>query len=343
MTYFKQKSDFATIEEVLDITGSTLKIDSSEVLKKKILGIQSLLQADENQITFFSNQKYIEDCKTTKALACLITKENAKYLNPDTIAVISSDPYLAFAKLMQHFYGVEEIPFKQECNIHPSASVSPSAKIGKNVKIYNNVVISEGAEIADDVTILPNVFIGSLVKIGKRTVIHDNSSIMFAEIGEDCVIRSGVRVGTAGFGFAPNIKTGQHVYIPQVAGVKIGNFVDVGANSAIDRGCLEDTVIKDYVKIDNLVQIGHGAKIGRSSFLAGMSGVSGSAIIGDGCFIGPQSGILGHIKVSKGTTVIGRTGLIEDVTKEGQILAGYPAISFFSWKRAHIKLMKFLK
>jgi UDP-3-O-[3-hydroxymyristoyl] glucosamine N-acyltransferase len=161
---------------------------------------------------------------------------------------------------------------------------------------------------------------------------------MFAKIGENCIIRSGVRIGTSGFGFAPNLKTGKHTYIPQISGVKIGNFVDIGANTAIDRGCLEDTEIMDNAKVDNLVQVAHGVKIGMATFIAGQTGIAGSGEIGNFCFLGAQVGVAGHIHIADFTQVAGKSGVAKTVKEKGQVIAGFPAIPKIQWDRMQIKL-----
>jgi UDP-3-O-[3-hydroxymyristoyl] glucosamine N-acyltransferase len=340
MIHFPKKQEHFTIKEILSLINCTLKNESEEILSTKIYNIATLGKAQSGDVSFYSNPSYIHQLKETKASACFIKEASLEKLPQNTIALISADPYLAFSNFLRALYGEDELMFYKQQGIHSSAHIHPSAVVGNNVRIFPNVVISEDAKLEDGVTILPNTFIGSKVKIGKNSIIHDNCSIMFADIGEGCIIRSGVRIGASGFGFAPNLKTGKHAYIPQICGVKIGNFVDVGANTTIDRGALEETEIGDNVKLDNLIQIGHGVKIGRSTFVAAQTGIAGSADVGNFCFIGPQAGIVGHIKVADFTQVVAGSGVMKAVPIAGQVLAGWPAVLKGKWDRMQVKLQQ---
>jgi UDP-3-O-[3-hydroxymyristoyl] glucosamine N-acyltransferase len=342
MQYFEKKIESLTVSEVLSLTDALLSSKDDAILKRHIFGLNTLLMASENEVSFYSNSKYAKELSDTKAGLCFIKQEDVHRLNQNSIALISRDPYLCFAKLLTHFYGNNELEGLEIEGIHTSASIAKTAKIGNGVKLAQNVVISENVILGDGVIILPNTFIGFGVKIGKNTIIHDNCSIMFAEIGEESIIRSGARIGTSGFGFAPNLKTGKHVYIPQISGVKIGNFVDIGANTVIDRGALETTEIMDNAKLDNLIQIAHGVKIGTSTFIAGQVGIAGSTEVGNFCFLGAQVGVNGHIKIADFTQVGGKAGVVNSVKEKGQILSGFPAIPKIQWNRMQVKLKKLI-
>jgi UDP-3-O-[3-hydroxymyristoyl] glucosamine N-acyltransferase len=335
MFYFEKKNQSIKLKDLLTLTGAMM--ENNDFLEKEIFGINTLAKSAENEISFYSNFKYAQDLANTKAFACFIKENDATKLPKNVIPLLHKDPYFAFAVILNYFYGSNEFTQKQ-AGTHPSAIISKTAKIGANASIGANVVISEDVNIAEDVTIMPNTFIGEKVSLGKGTIVHDNCSIMFATIGENCIIRSGARIGISGFGFAPNLKTGKHLYIPQIAGVKIGNFVDIGANTAIDRGCLEDTEIMDNAKLDNLIQVAHGVKIGSSTFVAGQTGFAGSSKIGNFCFVGAQVGVAGHLEVADFTQVGGKSGIIKSITEKGQTVAGFPAIPKIKWDRMQIKL-----
>lgn len=339
MFFFSKKLDFLTLLNVLEITGSRLQsgLSSNDMI---VRDVASLSSAKTDDISFYSNPKYAKFLGSTAASFCFIKDESVSKLNPKSVPILSDNPQSDFNKVLVKFYGTEELQTKKEGFIAETSNVHETAKIGKNVRILENVVVSDGAIIDDNVTIMPNSFIGNNVKIGQGTIIHDCCSIMFSHIGENCVIRSGARIGTSGFGFLPDTKTGNHQYIPQISGVIIGNNVDIGANSAVDRGCLEDTVISDNVKIDNLVQIGHGVKIGRSTFVSGQSGISGSAEIGKFVFMGGQVGVAGHIKVADFCQIAGQSGIMKEIKEPGSVMAGTPAILKKYWQRSQMAFQK---
>ena len=338
MSFLEKKIDSLTLKQVADLTSSFIDSGSEDV---RINDIKSIMQAGSGDITFYYKPKYEKFLHNTKATACIIFERDRSKLPKHVIPIISKEPYLAFAILLRELYGTSEID-SVEKQIDGSAKIHSSVKLGNNISIRENVVISKDVEIADNVVIMPNTFIGPKVKIGKGSVIHDNCSIMFTHIGENCIIRSGARVGTSGFGFIPNLKTGQHLQIPQIAGVIIGNNVDIGANTAIDRGAVENTIIEDNVKIDNLVQIAHGVKVGASTFIVSQSGVAGSAIIGKGCLIGAQAGVVDNVQIADFTKCIARAAVAQDITIPGCEVAGFPAIPKLDWIKIHLKLKKLI-
>lgn len=345
MFYFPKKIEFLTIERILELTDSSLIEKNEEILKTKIFDVKSLKTSQKANLSFYTNPKYINFLKDVNATACFIKEEKAGRLKNGVIPIINKDPHRAFVVILNEFYGQSELEaslkFTTE-KIAKTAKIGQNSKIGQNPQIFDNVVISDDAEIGDNVIIMPNTFIGAQVKIGNNCIIHDNCSLMFTKLGNNCIIRSGARIGTSGFGFVPNFKTGEHCYIPQVSGVVMGNNVDIGANSIIDRGCLENTEVGDNAKLDNLVQIGHGAKIGSSAFIAAQAGLAGSSEIGKFVFMGPQSGVAGHLKVADFTTIIPQSGIAQDVKTPHTILAGTPAIPKAIWERLNVKIQRLL-
>jgi UDP-3-O-[3-hydroxymyristoyl] glucosamine N-acyltransferase len=345
MFYLSKISNSITLKKILDITNSSINPEFSSFLDHECYGVNSLSEANNADITFLHNIKYVEQLKSSKAFACFVSLKQENLVPSNIIAIRNENPYLAFAKLVQFFYGIHEIDKNKNSDpsfISPSASIHSSVTLGKNVKIYENVVIGSDVKIGDDVTINPNTVIGHKVEIGSNSFIHDNCSVMFSKIGESCTIRSGSRIGISGFGFAPNLKTGEHEYLPQISGVRIGKNVDIGANTVIDRGSFSDTEIYDNVKIDNLVQIGHGVKIGKSSIITGQCGFGGSAEIGEFCFVGPQSGFVSHVKVAPFSSFVGRSGVLQDIKIPGRTFAGFPALEKNLWQRLNIKLKNLL-
>lgn len=347
MIFFKKRFEYLLLSDVLGLTGSTVPSYISEKFERdylalKIHGLASLKDAEVGDLSFLSNPKYVKFAEKTKASFCFVKQNHVeRFEGSEVIPIINSDPYLAFALVLRKLYGSdEEILESSNSFIAQNSTIHNSAKIGKNVRIGANVFVAEGSVIGDEVTIMPNSFIGKNVTIGEKTIIHDNVSLMFCSVGASCIIRSGARIGTSGFGFVPNLKTGEHIYIPQVAGVVIGKNVDIGANTTIDRGCVENTVIGDNTKIDNLVQVGHGVRIGKSTFIAGQTGIAGSAEIGDFVFIGAQVGIAGHIKIADFTQIVGKSGVMEDITEVNTKIAGMPSMPKRKWERLNIIMKK---
>ena len=271
---------------------------------------KSLKSANRNSISFFIDQKFKSDLINTKA-SIVILKKKDSYLR-DSASIIVKDPYLAFAKISSLFVK-KKSPFK-----HESAFISTTAKIGLNFSIGAFSSIGNEVEVDDNVFIGANSSIGDYVVIGSNTTIHSNVTIEpNVYIGKNCEIYSGARIGTSGFGYARD-NDGTWLNIPQVGSVKIGNNVDIGANTTIDRGAIEDTVIYDGVKIDNLVQIGHNCIIGENSIIAGCTGIAGSAIIEKNCMIGGAAMIKGHIKIADDTIISGGTGIGKNVDDPGK-------------------------
>lgn len=260
-----------TLKEIANFIG----IDCQDEIE--ITGLNTLLDSNENQLTFLENKKYINDLKNTKAAAVLVTPENASEVPNGTIALVCSEPYLNLAKISKLFApNVFEIDGNEPL-------------IGENTKVMPNVYIGKDSVIGSDCTIMAGAYIGDNVKIGNNTIIYPNVTVYRdCEIGNDSIIHAGTVIGSDGFGFA-NTKDGKYIKIYQNGNVKIGNDVEIGANTAIDRAVFNSTIIEDGVRIDNLVHIGHNCKIGRGSILVGQVGLSGSTTLNPYVIMGGQS------------------------------------------------------
>lgn len=316
-----------------------LKREVSGNADKQISEINALQDANENGISFLDNPKYIQYADSTKAAAVIIHPALADKLPEGVVAILSPQPYADYARTLELFYGKKE----QEESISERAEIHPTAKLGKNVIIEAGVFIAEGVEIGNNVTIEANTRLGKFVKVGPFTTIKSNVSIECAEIGAYCLIYAGARIGQDGFGFAFDPTNIQILKVHQIGGVKIGNYVEIGANSTIDRGAVGDTVIGDMTKLDNLVQIGHGAKIGRLCRFVAQTGVAGSTEIGDGCLFGGQSGVAGHLKITDQVTLASRGAITKNISQVGSVLGGIPAVPLREWKKAHAILMRMVK
>ena len=271
----------------------------------------SLSLAKSDSISFYYDQKYKDDLVKTKAGLVILKKTDSRFRKGPCI--FSDNPYLAFAKILSLF--------KQDGKsfyISKNSFVSSNASLGENISIGAYSSIGNNTVLNDNVYIGSNTSLGDNVKIGLNTIIHSNVSIESnVQICRNCEIYSGARIGTAGFGYAKD-KDGSWLKIPQVGTVIIGDNVDIGANTTIDRGALENTYIHDGVKIDNLVQIGHNCIIGKNSIIAGCAGIAGSAKIGKNCMIGGAAMIKGHITIADDTIISGATGMGKNVDEPGK-------------------------
>ena len=287
-----------------------------------ISGVNDLTNATENQITFIGSAKYKRYIETTKAAAVVVSAgieiEHAKI---PLLYVNNAD--LAMAQLLEAFSPKKGPDFAVD--IHPTASIDPSAilaedvKIGAFVYIGPNVTVGKGTHIYAQVSIYDHSQIGAHCTIWSGTVIRENS-----QIGDHCIFHNNVSIGADGFGYRPSPDGSGLIKIPHIGNVVIGNHVEIGANSCVDKAKFNSTVLGDGCKIDNLVQIAHNCVLGRSCIMAGSSGLAGSVTLGDGVIIGGSASIKDHVTIGAGATVGAGSGVIADVPPKGSVL-GYPA------------------
>lgn len=288
----------------------------------KITGPEELKRARNNQISIIGSSKYIKDWQTSKACAAIVNE--TVNIEPDVnrafIKVKNAD--LAMAKILELFDpGLPE--FDQD--IHPTAVIHPTASIGKACKIGAGCYIGKGVVLGNGVVLFPNVTILDETKIGNNTLIWSGTVIRErCEIGSDCIFHINVSIGADGFGYRPSEDGRGLVKISQIGNVIIGNAVEIGANSCVDRGKFSATIIGDGCKIDNLVQIAHNCVMGRSCIMAGHSGLAGSVTLGDGVIIGGSASIKDHVTLHSGVVVGAGSGVLNDV-EAGKTVLGYPA------------------
>ncbi len=293
---------------------------------REVKGIAEIERAGKEDLTFLTNPKYKKFLKGTKAAAVLTGKELEGIGIPQ---LICKEPYVVFAKLLNLFYP-ELFPSP---SISEKATISSSSHLGKDCYIGDFVYISEGAYIGDRCYIFPGVYIGKNVKVGEGSVIYPNVSIYDETvIGKGVRIHSGAVIGSDGFGYAFSKEEMKIYKIPQRGRVVIGDFVEIGANTTIDRGTLGDTVIGEGTKIDNLVQIGHNVKIGRYCFIVSQVGISGSTKIGDFVTLAGKVGVAGHIEIGNNITVAAKSGITKSL-KEPGTYAGFPARPYKEWRK----------
>lgn len=295
--------------------------------------VGALSDADHATLTFLANRRYADSLANTSAGAVLLEPGFVDRLPPGCVGLISKKPYYDFALASQMFYP-EPVP---EPGIHPSAVIDDSATIGDRVRIDAGVVVGRDVKLGDGVWLAANAVIEAGVTIGEATWIGAGAFVSCADIGAHCRILSGARIGTRGFGFAMDPRG--HRDIPQLGTVQIGNFVEIGANTAIDRGMGPDTIIGDGSKIDNLVQIGHNVQLGRGCVIAGQAGIAGSTVLKDFVACGAQSGLSGHLTVGPGAQVAAKAGVLRDIEPGGKV-GGLPAVPIRQWFRQQLVLEK---
>lgn len=329
--------EYATLENIVFLTKSEVIGDYDT--KKKIYKVSTLKKATENDISFLTNKKYVDDLKNTKAGAVFVEKSMVEKVPSGVVALIHENPHFAYMLCLQAMYKAPI--FDINAGLSRKAHIAWSAKIGKNVEIQDGAYIDKNVVIGNNCKICAGAVIYHDCIIGDNTYIGANSTIMYANIGKDCIIHNGAQIGQCGFGFVHHKMF--NFKITQIGKVIIGDYVEIGANSCIDRGALEDTIIESNAKIDNLVQIAHGVKIGAGTFIAGGVGIAGSTEIGKFVQLGGKVGVAGHLKIADGVQVAGNSGIAQGIDKPMSSWGGYPALPSRKWHKQTILLEKMLE
>lgn len=292
----------------------------------EITGVAGIEEAEPNQITFVANPKYAAQARSTRAGAILVSPD---FPELSTTTLRLGNPYLAFAQAVEIFYR----PPLWAPGIHPTASIHASATIGANAHIGAYVVIGENVVIGRDAVILPHVVIYPGAEIGDRFFAHAHAVVReHCRLGNDVLLQNGAIVGSDGFGFAKDETGGWHK-IPQSGPAVLADRVEVQANSCIDRASVGATRIGPGVKIDNLVQVGHGSSVDENTLLCAQVGLAGSTHVGKNVILAGQVGVAGHCSIGDGTIAIAQAGLHGDIPA-GSMLAGSPAFEHRQWLRA---------
>lgn len=298
--------------------------------------VASLSTASGTDVSFLDNKKYVQELGTTGAGAVILEEAYVDRLPDGVIGLVTPAPYLAFALASQYFYPMPPI----EARISNTADIDPTAEIGSNCRIDSGAQIGPDVVIGEGCHIGAHAVIEAGVQIGAHTRIGSNTYLAFCHIGSYTTIHPGACIGTRGFGFA--IGPQGAVDMPQLGRVIIGDYVEIGANTTVDRGTAGDTEIGSGSKIDNLVQIAHNVKLGRGCVLAAMTGIAGSTVLEDFVVCGAQVGIVGHIRIGKGSQLAGKAGITQSLPA-GSKVGGHPALPVNQWLRAHALLKKMLK
>lgn len=312
-----------TLGELAAELGCELRGDAGRVVS----GLSTLDQAGPSQLTFLANDQYRRLLKETTAAAVILAPEHADQCLVDCL--LTPRPYLAFARAT-HLFATVPIP---PVGIAASASIAADVVLGECVSIGPNCVIEAGAELGDRVVLGANVVVGAGTRIGADTRLNPNVTVYHGvNIGSRCLIHSGAVIGADGFGFAR--EAGTWMKIAQLGGVTLEDDVEVGANTTIDRGALEDTVIEQGAKIDNLVMIAHNCRIGRNTAIAGCTGIAGSTKVGANCTLAGGVGLVGHIEITDNVHVTGMTMVTKSITESGSYSAGTPMSPSADWRKS---------
>jgi UDP-3-O-[3-hydroxymyristoyl] glucosamine N-acyltransferase len=293
---------------LVDTLGGTL-LGDPELL---VQGLAPLESARADQLSFLSHPKFQTQLLTSAAGCVIVSPAMQALAQTRGACIVTDQPYLYFAKLTQLWRAQQPRPTAP--NIHPSAVVDPQARVHPSARIGPLCVVERGAQIGADTVLKSRVTVGEDCVLGQR-----------------CIVHAGVVIGADGFGFAPNGAAWEK--IEQLGSVRIGNDVEIGANTCIDRGALQDTVIEDGVKLDNLIQIGHNVRVGQNTAMAGCVGVAGSAIIGAGCTIGGGAVVLGHLSLADGVHISAASVVTRSITKPGQYSGVFPLDDNASWEK----------
>jgi UDP-3-O-[3-hydroxymyristoyl] glucosamine N-acyltransferase len=319
-----------TINQVAGMLGGEVKGNGHD----KINMLAKIQDAKKGQIAFLSNPKYEQYIYTTQASAVIVKKDFTPKKEISTTLILVEDPYTSFTALLEEYHklvsfqknGVEQPCFIGEnCTVGNAIYRGAFSYIGNNVRIGNNVKI------------YPHVFIGDNVVVGDNTVLHPSVKIYAdTKVGSNCVIHSGTVIGSDGFGFAPQ-GDGTYKTIPQLGNVIIEDNVTIGGNTVIDCATLfgDSTIIRNGVKLDNLIQIAHNVEVGKNTVIAAQAGISGSTKLGDNCVVAGQVGIAGHLVIANNSSFGAQSGVGKSISKEGEKMMGTPAIDVKEYYKSY--------
>lgn len=307
-----------TVEQIALMLNGEIKGDKS----LKINQLAKIEEGSVGSISFLANLKYEQYLYSTKSSAVIVDKTFEPKKEYSTTLILVDNAYASFTVLLQEY---QKLLAQNKKGIEQPSFISETAKIGQDVYIGAFAYIGSNCSIGDNTKIYPNVSISDSCAIGKNCTIYSGAIIYHNTVmGDGCTIHGNAVIGADGFGFAPQAD-GTFATIPQLGNVVLENNVSVGANTTVDRATMGSTILREGVKIDNLVQIAHNVEIGKNTVIAALTGISGSSKVGESCMIGGQVGMNGHITVANRTIVTAQSGVTKSVKQEGRVMAGSPA------------------
>lgn len=317
-----------TVNQIAQLLGGTVEGKGTA----EIHTLSKIEEARSGSISFLSNLKYEQHLYSSGASAVIVGKdfEPKKPFQPSLIRV--EDPYSSFTVLLEEYH--KFISFQKE-GVEEPAFLGEGAVIGEEVYRGAFSYIGKGCKIGKNVKIYPHTYIGENVEIGDNTLILSGAKIYpDTKIGRHCTIHAGAVVGSDGFGFAPQ-PDGSYKTIPQLGNVVLEDWVSIGANAAIDCATMGSTLIRQGVKIDNLVQVAHNAEIGKNTVIAAQTGIAGSSRIGENCILAGQVGVVGHLQIADKTTIAAQSGVGKSIKESGKILIGSPAFERNAYMKSY--------
>lgn len=294
--------------------------------------VTKIEEGRKDTLSFLANPKYEKYLYDTQSSVVIVNEDfkAQKKVIPTLIRV--KNAYESFAALLRLY----EQSKPKKSGISKLSSISESASLGKEVYVGDFTVVSENVTLGEGVQLYPQVYVGENVSIGEGTVIHPGVKVYEESvIGANCVIHAGAIIGGDGFGFAPN-QENNYEKIPQVGKVIIEDHVEIGANTTVDRATMGATLLRQGVKLDNLIMIAHNVEVGENTVIAAQSGVSGSTKIGKNCMFGGQVGLIGHITIANGVKIAAQSGIPKSIKEEGAIVQGAPAFEFGLYQRSYV-------
>lgn len=300
-----------------------------------VSGVAKIEEGAPGTLAFLANPAYTNYIYTTDASIVLVndTFKAEKPLKATCTLIRVANAYESFAKLLQAYQQMKG----HKTGIEQPSFIAADATLGADCYVGAFAYIGAGARIGDNVKIYPHVFIGDNVVIGNDTTLFSGVKVYHdCIIGTACTIHANTVIGSDGFGFAPNTEGQAFVKVPQIGNVVIENNVEVGSNTSIDRATMGSTILKQGVKLDNLVQIAHNVVVGENTVIAGLTGVAGSSKVGNNCMIGAQVGVAGHLRIADHVKIAGQSGVGSHIEKEGEIVQGSPAISIGDFRRSYV-------
>ena len=320
-------------QQIADLLEGTIEGDANIVVND----VAKIEEGQPKTLSFLANPLYTEHIYTTDA-SIVIVNSNFKAEKPikETCTLIRvSDAYKGFSKLL----AIYQKAMNDKTGIEQPSFINETAKLGNDIYVGAFAYIGENVTIGANVKIYPQAYIGDNVIIGDNTTIFAGAKVYAgSKIGNYCVINAGAIIGADGFGFAPS-EDGNFEKVPQIGNVILEDHVDVGANTCVDKATLGHTIIREGVKLDNLIQVGHNAEIGKNTVIAAQTGIAGSTTIEEQCMIGGQVGIVGHLTIGKGTKIMAQSGVAKNISENSRI-QGSPAISIGDYKKSYIQFMR---
>ncbi len=309
--------------------------------KAQVSSFAPLNQAGVGQLAFLANPLYRNEAAASQAAGLIVSEADYEFLVAGDVGnkrsfLIHKNPYALFARIAQEF--AQHATPQYQPGVHPTAVIESGADISDSAHIGPLCVVGKGAKIGARAVLVSQVHVGENATIGDDTLLYPNVTIYYnCQVGVRNIIHSGTVIGSDGFGFAPDLAAGEWVKVPQTGRVVIGNDVEIGSNTSVDRGAMADTRIDDGCKIDNLVQIAHNAHIGALTVIAGNTAVAGSTTIGKMCMIGGSTSFAGHIQIADRTTISGGTSIMKSIVEPGQQYTSvFPMLPHRDWEKTAV-------